>query len=195
MPEETTPDAEAPQEPTTVEQMLSALPEDHRAVVLKQLQDARSDAAKYRVRAKELEPVALEAQKLKEAQMSAEQRAQEAADAANKRADAFQVRAVNAEVRSFASGQFADPEDALAFIDAAKYVDSSGEIDTSALQTDLTALLERKPHLAAVAPPAQAARTNVVAPDRAQGSSASPAASGTPISNSQIFADFWNSTS
>lgn len=191
MPDETTTEVENPPEPTTVEQMLSALPEDHRAVVLKQLQDARSDAAKYRTKARDLEPMALEAQKLKEAQMSAEQRAQEAADAANKRADAFQARAVSAEVRSFASGQFADPEDALAFINTAKYVDSNGEIDTSALQTDLTELLERKPHLAAVAAPAAEVRQGV-AHDRTQGSSASPAAAGAPVSSSQLFADYWN---
>lgn len=62
-------------------------------------------------------------------------------------------RAVRAEVRA-AAGEFADPEDAAAFLDLARYADDSGEIDTEAITSDLADLLERKPHLRRQAPAA-----------------------------------------
>ncbi|MFB7500032.1 hypothetical protein ACFC09_36035 [Streptomyces sp. NPDC056161] len=55
-------------------------------------------------------------------------------------------RAVLAEVKAAAS-EFADAEDAAAFLDLAKYTSGDGEIDTEAISADLTDLLERKPHL------------------------------------------------
>jgi hypothetical protein len=61
-------------------------------------------------------------------------------------AKAATARAVKAEVRAAAS-EFADPEDAAAFLDLAKYTSDDGEIDTEAISADLTDLLERKPHL------------------------------------------------
>lgn len=56
------------------------------------------------------------------------------------------ARAVKAEVRA-AAAEFADPEDAAAFLDLATYTSDDGEIDTEAISADLEALLERKPHL------------------------------------------------
>lgn len=55
-------------------------------------------------------------------------------------------RAVLAEVKA-AAAQFADPEDAAAFLDLTAYTSDDGEIDTEAISADLDALLERKPHL------------------------------------------------
>jgi hypothetical protein len=56
------------------------------------------------------------------------------------------ARAVKAEVK-VAAAEFADPEDAAAFLDLATYTSDDGEIDTEAISADLEALLERKPHL------------------------------------------------
>lgn len=73
------------------------------------------------------------------------------ADAAAKRAEAATARAVKAEVKA-AAAEFADPEDAAAFLDLSQYADGFGDINTEAIQTDLAALLERKPHLKRQAP-------------------------------------------
>jgi len=56
------------------------------------------------------------------------------------------ARAVKAEVKA-AAAEFADPEDAAAFLDLSSYTSDDGEIDTEAISADLAALLERKPHL------------------------------------------------
>ena len=81
-------------------------------------------------------------------------------------AKAATARAVKAEVRA-AAAEFADPEDAVAFLDLAKYTDGDGEIDAEAISADLTDLLERKPHLrrAAAEPPKKPAPK----PDPSQG--------------------------
>ncbi|MFP3986886.1 hypothetical protein U9R90_05165 [Streptomyces sp. E11-3] len=55
-------------------------------------------------------------------------------------------RAVRAEVKA-AAAEFADPEDAAAFLDLSRYADDSGDIDAEAIASDLADLLERKPHL------------------------------------------------
>jgi hypothetical protein len=60
------------------------------------------------------------------------------------------ARAVKAEVRA-AAAEFADPEDAAAFLDLSSYASDDGEIDTEAISADLESLLERKPHLRKVA--------------------------------------------
>jgi hypothetical protein len=48
------------------------------------------------------------------------------------------ARAVKAEVRA-AAAEFADPEDAAAFLDLAAYTSDDGEIDTEAISADLDA--------------------------------------------------------
>lgn len=75
---------------------------------------------------------------LEKAAAKAEREAERAAKAT--------ARAVKAEVKA-AAVEFADPDDAAAFLDLSKYAGDDGEIDTEALQADLTDLLERKPHL------------------------------------------------
>lgn len=83
---------------------------------------------------------------LEKATAKAERLAEQAAKAT--------ARAVAGEVKVHAVTQFADPTDAVDVLmrDPSKYVDASGEIDTEAIQSDLTDLLERKPHWA-VKPP------------------------------------------
>jgi hypothetical protein len=81
-------------------------------------------------------------------------------------AKAATARAVKAEVRAAAS-EFADPEDAAAFLDLAKYTSDDGEIDTEAISADLTDLLERKPHLRRATPEPQ--KKAAPKPDPSQG--------------------------
>lgn len=131
----------------------------------KEIERLRREAAKYRTKAGELEPLARKAKELEDAQKTEQERLAEQLRAAQEKAQAVQQRAVRAEVRALAAAEFADPDDAHAFLDLAAYVDGEGDIDTAAIQRDLRDLLKRKPHLARDAGP-RAPR-----PDRTQGSS------------------------
>lgn len=102
-----------------------------------------------------------------EASKSDLEKAQEAAQQNATRAQALLDRAVKAEVKGLAANTFADPEDAHVFLDLSKYADGDGDIDTAAIQADLTDLLGRKPHLG------KSPESRVPAPNPAQGSSAS----------------------
>jgi hypothetical protein len=87
-------------------------------------------------------------------------------------------------VKALAAAEFADPEDAHAFLDLNSYVDDDGDVDTAAIQQDLKDLLKRKPHLA------KPADTSPRAPkaDRTQGSSGN--GNRTPNDPAAVFADF-----
>ncbi|MGW4986321.1 hypothetical protein ACWEQ3_01540 [Streptomyces mirabilis] len=64
------------------------------------------------------------------------------------------ARIVRSEIKAAAAGKFADPADALAFIDPAKFeVDDNGDIDEEEIKDAIEELLTRKPHLAAKATP------------------------------------------
>jgi hypothetical protein len=66
---------------------------------------------------------------------------------------------------------FTDPEDAVTSLDLGSYIDDdSGDIDEAAIEADLQALLERKPHWAKTAQPQEGPRRP--APDRTQASGA-----------------------
>lgn len=112
------------------------------------IQNLRSDKEKLQKRPamsdEERQKIA-EYDRLAEASKSDLERAQEAAKTSEAKAQALLDRAVKAEVRAHAQG-FADPDDAAAFLDLAKYA-GSGEIDTEAIKADLADLLTRKPHL------------------------------------------------
>jgi hypothetical protein len=57
---------------------------------------------------------------------------------------------VRAEVKAAAAGKFADPADAVAFLNLDEFeVDDEGEVDQDALNEALAELLKKKPHLAA----------------------------------------------
>lgn len=90
------------------------------------------------------------------------------AEAEAKRADAATARAVKAEVK-VAAKEFADPDDAAAFLDLSKYAGPDGEVDAEALQSDLAALLERKPHLRKVTAAPEPEKKNGPKPDPSQG--------------------------
>jgi hypothetical protein len=125
----------------------------------------------------ELKVKAAEHDKAVDAQKTAEQRAQDEAQAAKKRADELTTRAVRGEIKALAAGRFADPDDPGGFLDVHRYVNDKGEIDTDTIKVDLDDLLTRKPHLAKTDDKARAP-----APVRAQGSSGNgaPAAPTTP---------------
>ncbi len=74
-----------------------------------------------------------------------EEARREAAAEASSKANA---RIVSSEIRAAATGKFADPKDALAFLDLAEFeVDENGDVDADAIEDALTDLLEKKPHL------------------------------------------------
>lgn len=133
----------------------------------KEIEKLRREAAKYRTKAGELEPLAKKARELEDAQKSEQERLTEQLTAAQDRIKAVQQRAVRAEVRALAAGEFADPDDAHAFLDLDGFVGDDGDIDADGIRAGLAELLKRKPHLA------KPADTSPRAPktDRTQGSS------------------------
>lgn len=133
----------------------------------KEIEKLRKESAGYRTKAKELEPLARKAKELEDAQKSEQERLTEQLTAAESRIKAVQQRAVRSEVRALAAAQFADPDDAHAFLALDSYVTDDGDVDTETIQRDLADLLKRKPHLAR---PADNSPRRP-APDRTQGSS------------------------
>lgn len=172
-----------PQE-TTVEEPQEGKTEWDPEAASKEIAKLRKEAARYRTRTKELEPLAKRAQELEDAQKSETQRLGEQLTAAQQRLEAVQQRAVRAEVRALAASDFADPEDAAAFLDLGAYVGEDGDVDADAISSDLKDLLKRKPHLAK----AQDTGPRSPRPDRTQGSSGNGAR--TPSDPSAVFADF-----
>lgn len=102
------------------------------------------------------------------------EKAQAQAERAAERAAKATARAVKAEVKA-AAGAFADPDDAAAFLDLTKYAGEDGEVDTDALTADLTALLERKPHLRRQDGAPEPEPKKVPKPDPSQGPRKEPA--------------------
>jgi hypothetical protein len=133
----------------------------------KEIEKLRREAAKYRTKAGELEPLAKKAQELEDAKKSEQERLTEQLTAAQDRIKSVQQRAVRSEVRALAAAEFADPDDAHAFLDLDAFVGDDGDIDTDGINRELAALLKRKPHLAR---PADNSPRRP-APDRTQGSS------------------------
>jgi thioredoxin-like negative regulator of GroEL len=173
-PAATTPTAPAPTEPAAAAPEAPPWGADFDAEkAWKLVQNLRSDKDKLATR-----PVLTDEQKTKlaeydkvlESQKTAEQKAQEAAAAAEKRVESLTTRAVQAEVKALAATGFADPEDASAFLDLKKYATADGDVDTAAITTDLADLLARKPHLG------KSPATPGMKPNPAQGSSALPPA-------------------
>ncbi|MEU5772727.1 hypothetical protein ABZ819_05400 [Streptomyces venezuelae] len=133
------------------------------------IRKANSEAANLRKRLKELEPKAAELQKLKDAEKSDTERLADQLAAANERIDKTRKRLVKSQVQALAAASFADPEDAVGALELDSYIDGEGDIDEAAIEADLQALLERKPHWAKAQPPEGPRRP---APDRTQASSA-----------------------
>jgi hypothetical protein len=133
----------------------------------KEIEKLRKESAGYRTKAKELEPLARKAKELEDAQKSEQERLAEQLKAAEERINTVRQRAVRSEVRALAAAEFADPDDAHAFLNLDDFVDDEGDIDSDRIRDSLADLLKRKPHLAK---PADTSPRRP-APDRTQGSS------------------------
>jgi hypothetical protein len=139
------------------------------------IRKANSEAANLRKRLKELEPKAAELQRIKDAEKSESERLNDQLTRANEQIAKTRQRLVKARVQALAGAPageraaFADPADAFAELDLDSYLDSDGDIDEAAIEADLQALLERKPHWAKTQPPEGSRRP---APDRTQASGA-----------------------
>ncbi|MDQ0791968.1 hypothetical protein [Streptomyces sp. B1I3] len=133
------------------------------------IRKVNSEAEGLRKRLKELEPKAAELQRIKDAEKSDTERLADQLAAANERIDKTRKRLVKSQVQALAGASFADPEDAVGALDLDSYIDGDGDIDEAAIEADLQALLERKPHWAKAQPQEGPRRP---APDRTQASGA-----------------------
>jgi len=91
-------------------------------------------------------------------------------------AEKWRSASVASTVKALAAVDFADPDDAVRNLDPAKYLDAGGQVDEKAIQADLAALLEAKPHYRRE----QTAAPRVPAPNHAQGSGATGGGSSDP---------------
>jgi hypothetical protein len=126
-----------------------------------------AEVAKLQKQIADLKPLADEAQALKDAKKSDVERLTEQLTALQSSVRDARTQALRGEIKALAAKEFADPEDAAAFLDPSKYLNDNGQYDEAAVKADLEDLLKRKPHLAREAP--RTPRTP--APDRTQGSS------------------------
>ncbi len=139
------------------------------------IRKANSEAANLRQRLKELEPKAAELQRIKDSEKTESERLNDQLARANEQIAATRKSLVEARVHALAGAQvgeraaFTDPEDAVGQLDLSSYIDESGSIDETAIEADLQALLERKPHWAKAQPQEGPRRP---APDRTQASGA-----------------------
>jgi hypothetical protein len=133
------------------------------------IRKANSEAQNLRKRLREQEPLLAELQSRKDAEKSDTDRLNDQLAAANERITKTRQKLVRAQVQALAVTGFADPEDAVGALDLDSYIDSDGDIDEAAIEADLQALLERKPHWAKSQPQEGPRRP---APDRTQASGA-----------------------
>jgi hypothetical protein len=139
------------------------------------IRKANSEAQNLRKRLKELEPKAAELQAIKDAEKSESERLNDQLEAAKTQITKTRQRLVRSQVQALAGtatddrAAFADPADAFGELDLDSYIDGEGDIDEAAIEADLQALLQRKPHWARVQPPEGPRRP---APDRTQASGA-----------------------
>lgn len=113
---------------------------------------AQRNAERDRRKALEAELAELKAPKPAEgAQPDVEQIKAQAAREAQGKANA---RVLRSEIKAAAAGKFADPADALAFLDVSKFeVDENGDVDADEIKDAIDDLLTRKPHLGAKSAP------------------------------------------
>jgi hypothetical protein len=134
-----------------------------------ELRKKNSEAANLRKRLKELEPAAAELQRIKDAEKTESERLNDQLERAREQVAKTRLRLARTQVQALAMTSFADPEDAVGALDLDSYIDSDGDIDEAAIEVDLQALLERKPHWAKSQPQEGPRRP---APDRTQASGA-----------------------
>lgn len=136
----------------------------------KLIQDLRADKEKLSARpvlTDEQSHQLDEYQRLVQASKTEQERQAEELSRWQTEAQKWRTDAVSARVQAIAATDFADPSDAIGAVDPASYIDAGGQIDEAAIQRDLSALLERKPHWRRTPDGPQAPR--VPAPNPAQG--------------------------
>ncbi|MEV7492160.1 hypothetical protein AB0O08_15575 [Streptomyces anulatus] len=139
------------------------------------IRKANSEAQNLRKRLKELEPAAAELQRIKDSEKSDTERLNDQLTRANEQITKTRERLAKARVQALAGAAaedrpaFTDPEDAVGALNLDSYIDGDGDIDEAAIEADLQALLERKPHWAKAQPQEGPRRP---APDRTQASGA-----------------------
>lgn len=142
-----------------------------------ELRKKNSEAQNLRKRLKDQEPLLAELQRRKDAEKSDTDRLNDQLAAATEQITKTRQRLVRTQVQALAMSGFADPEDAVGALDLDSYIDGDGDIDEAAIEADLQALLERKPHWAKAQPPEGPRRP---APDRTQASGANKQRSPNP---------------
>lgn len=92
-----------------------------------------------------------ELEKLKAASATEAEKAQKRAEEAEKAVAAATDRAVKAEIKAIATGEFADPSDAHLYLgDLSRFIDGkTGDIDSAAIEAALKEVEKAKPHLIA----------------------------------------------
>lgn len=133
------------------------------------IRKANSESKNLRERLKKAEAAQAELQAIKDAEKTDTERLTDKLAAAEERIATTRKQLVKSRVQALAGAGFADPEDAVGALDLDSYIDSDGDIDETAIEADLQALLERKPHWAKTQPPEGPRRP---APDRTQASGA-----------------------
>jgi hypothetical protein len=160
-------------EPTEPTGDKAAQPVDWEAEAKKWEKRSKDNFAKL----KEAEPKLAEYDRLRQAQQTDAERQAEELSRWQTDAQKWRGVAVQSRVEAVAAAKgFADPSDAVsALSDPASFLDAGGQIDEKAINTQLDALLERKPHWRRQDGTPAAPR--VPAPNRAQGSGNGSAAS------------------
>lgn len=133
------------------------------------IRKANSESKNLRERLKKAEAAQAELQAIKDAEKSDTERLADKLAAAEERIATTRKRLVKSQVQALAGSAFADSEDAVGALDLDSYIDGDGDIDEAAIEADLQALLERKPHWAKSLPQEGPRRP---APDRTQASGA-----------------------
>ncbi|MFI8872492.1 hypothetical protein [Streptomyces sp. NPDC055243] len=134
-----------------------------------ELRKKNSEAKNLRDRLKKAEPLLAELQRIKDADKSESERLNDQLAQVQEQVTKTRQRLVRSQVQALATVGFADPEDAVGALDLDSYIDGDGDIDEAAIEADLQALLERKPHWAKPQPQEGPRRP---APDRTQASGA-----------------------
>jgi hypothetical protein len=168
----------APAEPTNT-QPASTEPDTTPDAARPQETDWEAEARKWEKRSKdnfaklkEAEPKLADYERIVEANKTAEQRQAEELTRWQSEAETWRKTAVGSRIEAMASLDFADPSDAVGQLDPATYLGAGGQIDDARIKSDLADLLERKPHWRRTPDAAPGPRTP--APNKAQGSSATP---------------------
>lgn len=134
-----TPAAAAPDKANTsakksLEESLAALDDDTRTFVLGEVSTARTEAKNLRDRLKAAEPKVAEYDRLAAASKTEAERALEAQNAAEARAQAAIQRVARAEVKAALAGVVDNADAIVDDLNLARFVDDDGEVDTAAIR-------------------------------------------------------------